>query len=356
MESANPGASIDEAAPAPGLLYEIGWILSGAVLPIASLAFYREASRRPILVAIGFLLLFTSTMALISSLTLGLTMMDGVQGIRDAYDRGIIPPIAIEHGITRIHGPETVILLDQPGSSNSMLVAIDISGRITEIDRSRYQQGFLLTRTELHALNDNGDYNVFPLSELHSLFNQDPILINARTVAEAWTWISIISVLTVLVVLVGWHFGARLMFLAAAGLLIWGFITLLRPKSRFEPVLAAGVYASVPAIYVSHLLSRSGISFFGLQTFLLMVFWGIALFASLADLPFLNTKRPLRLWTAVLGLPLIILIVVDAFRQFDGALTLWITLLSTVLVIAGLRLFYRSRDARPDQPVTALGV
>lgn len=337
---------------AGGLPQEIAWFLSGAVLPLASLSYYRAATRRPVAIALLFLLLFTSSIAVLSTLELAVSMTSVLADIRTAYEDGTLPAIIIENGIARVDAAEPVVLLDEPQQGGRILVAIDTTGQIQEIDRGRFTQGFLLTRTELHMLN-NGEYQAVPLRDLHTAFERDPIIINAETVSQAWAWITVTLVISALIFLIAWHFFVRLMFVAALGLLVWGLVSLMRPNAGFGPVIISGIYACVPAIYLSHVFGRSGASFPGLQTLLLIVFWGIGLAAGLGSDPFLSKERPARLWTALLGVPMLVVFILDLFLQFPepaGAIALWTVTLLTIAVIAGLRLYFRFRGTLVNAP------
>jgi len=352
MEITSSPTKAEQGTRASGFLEELAWLLAGAVLPLASLAFYRKASQRRVAAALLFFLLFTSTISLLTTVGVGVAMSGVMDGIQRAYEEGAVPEIVIENGITRVDAPQPFILLNQQQQSESVLVAIDTTGQIQEIDRTRYSQGFLLTRTELHILN-NGEYQVAPLRDIHVMLERDPILINAGPVSQAWAWISIIIVIATLIFLIVWHFFVRLMFLAMISLLVWGFVSLIRPNTGFGPVIISGLYASVPAIYLSHLFSRSGFSFLGLQILFLIVFWSIGLIASLAGGTFLSRERPLRLWTALLGLPMLVLYIVDLFLQFEppyGPVALWGVTLVTILGIAGLRIYYRWKEKPEGGP------
>ena len=168
-------------------------------------------------------------------------------------------------------------------------------------------------------------------------------------------WAIVIIVVVAFVFIAIWFTVVRLMIIAMIALMLWGIATLIKPGTGFGPVIISGLYAIVPAIYLSHLLSRSGLSFPGLQTFFLLVFWSIGLLVSLLETKFLAADRPLRLWTAWIGLPLLIVYIVDMFWQFPapyGVFVLWAVTLLTVLVLIALRGYFRYTDAKPvGQPL-----
>jgi hypothetical protein len=213
----------------------------------------------------------------------------------------------------------------------------------------------LLTRTELHVLNQ-GKYQNVPLSEINKMVGQDPLIINADTVTKAWGTLSAILMLLALVGLWLWHFVFRLMVIAMYALVLWGIVALMRPKTGFGPIIISGLYAVVPAIYISHLFSRSGFTFPGLQSFFLFIFWIIGLVASLMDHPLLNAERPLRLWTAFIGVPMLILFIVDAIVAIPapyGGIALWALTILTFIALAGVRAFFRYQDNQPPSAISA---
>jgi hypothetical protein len=111
-----------------------------------------------------------------------------------------------------------------------------------------------------------------------------------------------------------------------------------------------------------YVIDRLGFSFFFLQTLLLLVTWSIGMYAILAkngwDL--LGPDRPLRSWRAVVGLPSLIVLVVDVllgqrnwgwFDLVAGVVTV------IVIVIAGLlskpsldELGFPNLPAQPPEP------
>jgi hypothetical protein len=282
-------------------------------------------------------------------------MFSVIGSIQESYAAGEVPVITITHGIANVDGPQPYIFVDQRTSSDSVLVAVDTTGKLREIDRDLYEQGFLLTRTELHMLTPQNGYQVLPLAELHSAFNQDPLVINAETVSQAWGVMSVIIVVFAFLFIAIWFTVVRLMIIAMIALILWGIVTLVKPNTSFGPIIITGLYAIIPAIYLSHLFSRSELGFPGLQTFLLLVFWSLGLLASFVDVKFLTQERPQRLWTALIGLPLLILYAVDLFWQFPypyDLVALWGMTLLTVVVLIALRLYFHWKDSKPSpQPL-----
>ncbi len=63
------------------------------------------------------------------------------------------------------------------------------------------------------------------------------------------------------------------MWLTFLAVLIWGVLSAINMRSDYGPVLTLGLYALVPAVYISFLLGLIGISFCGFQSGLLLVIW-----------------------------------------------------------------------------------
>jgi len=347
---------VQRSNEAAGCLGEAGWFASGAVLPLGSLSFYRRAGQRSVGGAILFFVAFTLLISMLVTINFGAEMFSARDGIQQAYADGDIPEITISHGVAEVSGVQPFIFLnDSDSNGERIFVAVDTSGKIREIDQKRFDQGFLLTRTELHMLNPQNGYQVLPLSELHTLLSRDPIIINAETVSSFWAGMSVLMVVLAFLGISLWYTVVRLMIIATIALVLWGIISLMRPNTGFGPVIITGLYAIVPAIYLSHLFSRSGIGLPGLQTLFLLGFWVIGLVASFVDLN--DTEgRPMRLWTALIGLPMLILFVVDLFWNFPstgGLVALWGVTLLTGLTLVGLRLYFRFfADRKPEPPVT----
>jgi hypothetical protein len=344
---------IEKPEESMGCLSEVGLFLSGAVLPLGSLAFYRKMSQRGVMKAMLFFLVFTS--AITCLFTIGATIaVYSVSGeIQKAYADGTIPEITISKGTAEVKGREPVILLDGKSSQGEkILVAVDTTGVIKQIDRYQYTQGILITKTEMHFLN-KGEYQKFPLQELNTYFEKDPLLINAETVTQAWNGMSAIIAVVVLISLWIWHFILRLMIIAMYALVVWGVVALLRPGTKFDPIIITGLYAIVPALYLARLFSRVEFTLPGMQTFFLFVFWTIGLVAALMEHPFFKTERPLRSWTALIGVPMLILFIVDSIKAIPapyGAPLLWAAFILTFIALAGVRGFFRYQDGQQKPP------
>ncbi len=352
-----PETPSEQGKAGSGCLGQLGWFLSGAVLPIASLSFYRKAAQRSVGSAILFFIVFTLVLSTLSTLNFAVGAFAFMGEIQQAYLDGEIPEITISKGVAEVNSPQPMILLngaDQAG--RTMFVAIDTTGVIEEIDPSRYDQGFLLTRNEFHLLTDRQGYQTLPLSEFNKAFEKDPIILNGETVSQGWGVVSAFTTLVVLISLILWHTVVRLMFISMIALIFWGVISLIKPNTGFGPIIITGLYAVVPSVYLSHLFSRSDLGFPGEQTFFLLVFWVIGLLANFLNTSFLTRERPLYLLSAFVGLPMLLFYMIDIFWQFESPydrIALWLISGLTLLILIGLRLFFRFREQNVTPPVSA---
>ncbi len=351
-ENITPDTQLEENKNGTGCLGQVGLFLSGAVLPMGSLSFYQKAVKKSVGNAILFFVFFTLVISSLSTINIAVGAFSAIGSIENAFADGDVPEILIENGIAEVSGEQPFVLIDGPDASGrTMFVGIDTSDEITRINSS-YYQGFLLTRTKLHMITPQNGYQVIPLSELNRMFEKDPITINAETVSQAWATFSTIFVILAFFFLILWHTIVRLMIISMIALIIWGIVSLLKPNTGFGPIIITGLYAIVPAIYISHLFSRSNFGFPGVQTFFLLVFWVPGLTANLVNTKFFAEEQPLRLRTALIGFPMLLLFIVDIFWQFQSpydSIALWVVSLLTWLVLVGLRLFLRLKSQKTEQ-------
>jgi hypothetical protein len=349
-ENITPEVKVENTENKPGCLGQLGWFFSGAVLPIGSFSFYRKAVQKSVGSAILFFVVFTIVISTLATIKVAVDIFSVIGSIQQAYADGKIPAVTISNGVAEVSGPQPAILLDgEDTNGQRTFVAIDTTGKIKQINDSKYNQGFLLTRDSLHILNQQNGYQVLPLSQLQSLLERDPIIINAQTVSTAWGIMSSILVILAFIFLVFWHTVVRLMVISMIALIIWGIVALIRPNTGFGPIIITGLYAIVPAIYLSHLISRSGITFPGVQTFLLLIFWITGLVVNFANIKFFIDERPMHLWTALIGVPMLIFFYVDIFWPFTApydVIALWVLSLLTGFILIGVRLFYRYKDQK----------
>jgi hypothetical protein len=341
-----------------GCLGQLGWFFSGTVLPMGSFSYYRRAAQKSVGSAILFFAFFTLVISTLSTINVAVGAFSVIGSIQQAYKDGEIPEITISNGIAEASGEQPFIILDDTTTSGqSMFVAVDTSGTIRRIDTSQYTQGFLLTQTELQMVTPQNGFQAIPLRELNTAFEKDTIIINAQTVSQAWGVMSTVVVIVAFIFLVLWHTVVRLMVISMIALILWGIVALIKPNIGFGLIINTGLYAVVPAIYLSHLFSRSNITFPGLQTFFLLVFWVAVLVVNIVDIKFFTNERPMRLWTALIGLPMLLLYMIDIFWQFPSpydTIVLWAITLLTGLVLVGLRLYFHFKDQKPELPPPAI--
>jgi len=338
---------VSNGAESQGCISELSWLGIGFVLPCASLTFYRLATRRKVISAILFFIIFTGVIAGLVTLSFGKVMFGSGFDIKQSFEAGDFPVITIKDGVATVDGPQPLVLVDQEGTA----VIIDTSGQYIQLDRSRYYQGFLLTETSLQMLS-RGRYQELPLNELNEMLGKNPIVINADTVSNFWTFFSVIMTVVVFLALIIWNTVIRFMFITAIGVLLWGLISMFRPNTNFSVILIASLYALVPAVYADYLLGLIGINFIGLHTFLLLVFWGFALTTILSKKG-VDFAGPLSLrsWRAFLGIPMLIIFAASIIFswQYEEAFV-WVVSLLTLMILAIVGYVTKPKQAISNEP------
>jgi hypothetical protein len=337
-----------------GCLGELSWIAASFVLPLASSSFYRRAARRSTGSAVLFFMSFWAIITLVTTLGLTLKLGQASSEIRRAFDTGAIPQITIHNGIATVQGKQPVILVD----NNDVFVAIDTTGKFTSIDRSKYRTGFLLTRTDLVVLSTS-NYQALPLGDLQEAFQQDPLVINGETMSQFWRGFTGIMAIFILIGLGFWNLAVRFIYLVVVAVVVWGVANLFRSKTPYGVVLSLGMYVFVPVIYVVNIFDRLGSSFFLLQTLILVVAWLVALNLALSKDSFghLGEGLPLRAWRALLGLPLLVVMALDAvFSWKNGGWFILLALVLTLILLVAAGLYTRPRkEASTGFPTGGIG-
>ena len=252
------------------------FIAKGFIFPCFSPSFYKAASKKKLISPVVFFLLFAIVLTVVGTFQVVDTM--GVIGneIQGAYERGEFPTITIKDGIAQVDGPQPLIF-----EQDRTLAAIDTTGGMIEIDTRLYSQGILLTRTELHLVNEDG-YQVFPLIDLHEGFG-NPIIIDKTQALTLWStislWINILAFVGILI----WNSLIRFIYIVLLGLIIWGFVTIKRKGMGFNPILITGIYANVPVVYLNSILKLVNITFCCLYPMLLVLIWVLALWVVLRN-------------------------------------------------------------------------
>jgi hypothetical protein len=183
---------------------------------------------------------------------------------------------------------------------------------------------------------NKGEYEEVPLSELHSVFDANPIIIDAESTTRIWGYVAWIGIGVVFLGLAVWYILIRLTHLVMLGLVVWGITSLVRSNTGFGSILITGLYAIVPATYGHYLLGQFNVRFFGLYTLLLLSVWAIGLVAVLGerDGGLLRGERSLRGWRALIGVPMLIVFALDLiFSWTNGAVIIGSIALITFIAL-----------------------
>lgn len=246
------------------------WLLKGFVYPIWSRPYYKESTSKPMGAALVFLVVFGLLQAFVSTASVAINLSQINSEIKTAYLNDEIPDITIKSGIATVSGTGRYII-----ESNRQIIAADTTGSMREIDTTQYSEGVLLTRNELHIVNEDG-YQVLLLSDLNKSFG-NPIVLDSSSVSGLWSTFSMIINIVVLGGGIIFFTLGRFIYVAVLGLLVWGAVSLKHKDFDFAKILITGIYANVPTTYIMFILRKIGISFFGLRGFILFVIWGIAI-------------------------------------------------------------------------------
>lgn len=250
-----------------GIADELIWVGRGFFQPLYSLPFYKAAARKSLVDAVLFFVVFGTILTIAATINLSVGLGSAARDIEQAFASGEFPEIVIQNGLAQVRARQPLILLEEQGA----VAIIDTSGFHQSIDTNRYAQGFLLTRNSFH-LYSRGDYQVLQLADLNQAFG-DPIVINRETALEFWQSFTRIFSIAAFIGLGLWNIVLRFMLLTFLGVVVWGVLSALSVRSDYGPVLVVGIYALVPAVYVSFLLGQLGITFCGLQTGLHLLVW-----------------------------------------------------------------------------------
>jgi len=253
-----------------GFVSSMLWLLKGFVFPCWSRTFYKKATEKKVITAVVFFLIFAFVQTSVSAIQVAIAMKSVGSEISRAYESGEFPTITIKDGIASVDGTEPYIF-----SSQRDVVAIDTTGNTQEIDTKAYSRGLLLTRTEIHFVNEDG-YQVLPLADLHASFG-NPILIDKTQVLDLWQKVALAINLIATIGVFVWNSLVKFAYIALLGMVVWGIISIKRRGTGFGIILITGIYANVPTLYINFILKKLGVSFFSLYTLLLIIVWAIAL-------------------------------------------------------------------------------
>jgi hypothetical protein len=327
---APPPAQAPPSRAVPSVLEIYG---AGLVLSAISPTFYWHAARRRASSALYFFVLFALILTTIQ--TLDISRDFGALGrmAEEAFAAGVFPRITLSGGQAAIDGPDPFVREFE----GSVLIA-DTTGTYgpSLLRSGRYDSGFLLTRTTVYRLN-GGEVDSLPLEDLQPMLG-DPFVLDAQVIQKLLNGIQVIA-FTVLLV---WHTVIRL---AGLALLAFGMRAVaggIWPGASFGPVFGIGVFALVPATYGTYLLRRIGIGFCGLQIVLLLIVWAVGLVAAFAERGegILSGGRSLRGWRALAGVPMLLVLALDAIFSWPrGAILAWGITLLTLVVLAFIGLW-----------------
>lgn len=337
------GLPVSESAPPPvstkspddsGLLALWG---AAPVLAAFSPTLYRRVARHSVLSAIGYLVIVGTVLSIVQSIVVFTNLSEVSREIPGIFERGEIPEITITDGVAEVSGPQPFVVLDQ----NGQLFVIDTTGVYTTIDRSRYYQGIILTRTDIVVLNQ-AQLQTVPLTEFQAMVNQNPLVINGDTLTTFWNGFSAIFGIASLLSLIVWHTLVRLTYIVMLGLLMWGVAAIVKRGTGFNVVLIAGIFASIPPLLIRWLFKSVGFQFPGFYTLMFVPLWGLALAFVLMDRTptdpprtgfdgWLRAERSLRGWRVWIALPLLIYVLLEGFFNWN----LWYVDWALALVTAG---------------------
>ena len=253
-----------------GFVSNMLWLLKGFAFPCWSRTFYKKATEKKVIIAVVFFFIFAFVQTSVTAIQVAIAMKSVGSEISRAYESGKFPTITIKDGIASVDGTEPYIF-----SSKRDVLAIDTTGNTQEIDTKAYSRGLLLTRAEIHFVNEDG-YQVLPLADLHESFG-NPILIDKTQALDLWQKVALAINLIATIGVFLWNSLVKFAYIALLGLVVWGIISIKRQGTGFEIILITGIYANVPTLYISFILKKVGVSFFGLYTLLLIIIWAIAL-------------------------------------------------------------------------------
>lgn len=303
------------------------WLAASFVLPLVSPNFYHTASRRKLRYSALFFAILMFSVSTLTILSISFNLNRTQEELIQAYDQNSIPVIIIENGITVVQGDEPVVFIDGEGA----LFAADTKGTIKEIDKEKYITGILLTKRDLHILN-NTDYQIIPLTEIHEAFGTDQILID-----KSWIMDTMGSVISIIVIFFSgavllWNFPGRIIYLLLLSGLIYNWLDNSENKPNFKVVFSMGLYASLPSIFFSHLFGLIGFQPALLQSILLVTFWGIGIYISNKE----SEAEPSKInyWLGFLGYPMIIINSLYVIYLWPGSdrIILWLSIGSIVLI------------------------
>jgi hypothetical protein len=309
-------------AASGGCLNEFLWLGLGAVMPCASLTFYRQAIRRKTILALVFFVLFGIAISLVTAAGVDQAF---TKVLLDAQSNSVLsnfPTITIKDGNASFDGAQPYYLFNK----DNEIVVIDTTGTLRNIDTTHYRTGFLLTRTYLQVLQTGGQTQNIPLTELNAMFSTNPIVIDRDNLLSLFHTVLTVMWVIASFLLILWNTFCRLMIILLMGLVFWGATAAFRNHTDFAPVLITGLYTFVPAVYLDFLIGQVTVRFLGTLTLIHFFLWAIALFFLFHELDKYagQVERPLRAWRAAIGIPMLVVMILQAVYSWKwGAGMTW---------------------------------
>jgi hypothetical protein len=335
---------------------QLAWFGAGFVLPFYNIDYYLGAIRKPLRSALVF---FAALMTLVAALTT-VRLTRTFENIREqtiqAFQDGELPIITIEDGVASVDGEDPFILKDPSG----FFVAVDTKGELTGSSMLDDFGGMLITDTQLRSYR-NGTFQAIELINYNYAFNRNPIVLDDALVDQIFGTVSIIYLIAGGIAVWFWDVVFWLLFLVMVTFFIWGPIARAIPTFTFGAVLTIGIYAHLPAYVVNHILNLFDVAIVFQYTILLMVFWIGGLYLVLRELAEqalqaakkaeqteeqipLPPPLHIKLWPALLGLPVMVFIALNAIYAWEFAP---IYILGGLAVTIAVLLFIDNTQANP---------
>ncbi len=329
-------------------LEELLWLVMGLVLPAGSFTFYKKAAKRSAGWAVLFFLLFASALAVTSALAFNRQVDTAVTDIEKELTKMVFPAITVRNGVATAKGPQPYTIY----GSDREIFAIDTTGKIQEIDRTRYRAGFLLTRDGIQVVDNNGRDQWIGWADVQAMARQDPLVIDKDAILG---WIDILLGYIKAAALGGiwlWEVLGRMMILLVIALILWGIGALVKPGTGFGHVLAVGIYTYVPAVYLNFILNQAGAKFPFKLSLGHTLFWAVILLFTLDVFGKrgLSRERPIRAWRVLIGIPALILMPLQAVQGWESGVA-WSVIAWGVMEIALLAVGLKGVLVQPPEPV-----
>jgi hypothetical protein len=330
-------------------LDEILWLVMGLVLPAGSFTFYKKSARRSAGWAILFFFLFTTCLAVISSLAFNRQVDTLKAEAEKELTRLVFPAVKVRNGVATATGPQPYVIYGSQGE----IFAIDTTGKLQNIDTSKYTSGVLLTAAGVQVVNaSQGRNQTIPWSDLQALTRADPLVIDKAAILG---WVTTLMGWLKAGALAGiwvWEVLGRLVILLVIALILWGIGALIKPGTGFGHVLAVGIYAYVPAVYFNFVLNQAGAKFPFKLSLGHTLLWAVMLLFTLGVFGKggLSRERPLRPWRFLTVVPALILMPLQAVQGWESSVA-WSVIAWAAMEIALLAIGIQGVLAQPPEPV-----